>query len=69
MKIKTVINLITKIVGKGKPEFNKRDLRQGENEILYADIKKIKKILNWKPKTSLLMGLKKTIKSFEKNDN
>ena len=40
VKIKAVINLITKIVGKGKPEFNKRDLREGENEILYADIKK-----------------------------
>jgi len=66
VKIKKVINLITKIVGKGKPEFNKRGLREGENEILYADIKKIKKILNWKPKTSLLLGLKKTIKAFKK---
>tara|TARA_B100000029_G_scaffold176343_1_gene173663 strand:- start:1782 stop:2708 length:927 start_codon:yes stop_codon:yes gene_type:complete len=69
VKIKTVINLITKIVGKGTPQFNKRGLREGENEILYANIKKIKKILNWKPKINLQKGLKKTIKAFKKNDN
>ena len=49
--------------------FNSRKLRDDENEVLYADIKKIKKILNWKPKTQLLKGLKKTIKAFQANDN
>jgi len=68
-KIKTIINLINKNIGLGIPEFNKRKLRQGENKTLYADIKKIKKILNWKPKTNLEKGLKKTIKYFKKNVN
>ena len=50
-----------KITGKGKPEFNRRKIRKDENEVLYADIKKIKKMLNWKPRTKLLNGIKSTI--------
>jgi len=67
VKIKRVVNLINKIIRKGKPEFNKRALHAGENEFLYADIKKIKKKLKWRPKVSLLKGLKKTIKAFKEN--
>ena len=37
----------------------------GENEILYADVKKIKKKLNWKAKTNLFKGIKKTINSYK----
>ena len=69
VKIKTVIKLINKIIGKGKPEFNKLKLHKRENKILYADIKKINKKLNWKPKINLLKGLKKTIKAFKIHDN
>ena len=57
--------MVNKIIGKGMPEFNKRKLQDGENEVLYADIKKMKKILKWKPQTLLLQGLKKTIKAYE----
>ena len=64
IKIKKVISLVNKIVGKGKPDFNKRKVHEGENQILYADIKKIKKKLKWKPKTSLNTGLIKTINFF-----
>jgi len=69
IKIKTVINLISKIIGKGDPQFNKRKLREGENDALYANTKKIQEMLNWKPKVKLLKGLKKTIKLFKKNAN
>ena len=68
IKIKTVIDLINESIGLGIPEFNKRKLRQRENKTLYADIRKIKKILNWKPKTKIKIGLKKTIEYF-KNKN
>tara|TARA_B100001123_G_C15276441_1_gene1012349 strand:+ start:91 stop:1020 length:930 start_codon:yes stop_codon:yes gene_type:complete len=68
IKIKNVINLVKKITGKGRPEFNKRKTRKDENEVLYADIRKIKKLLHWKPRTKLLNGIKKTIKSLKKND-
>ncbi len=66
IKIKTVINLVNKIIGKGSPEYNKIQLSERENKELFANIKKIKKELNWKPKVSLLKGLNKTIKAFKK---
>ena len=66
VKIKTVINLINKIIRKGNPVFNKRKPHPSENEVLYADIRKIKKLLNWKTKTTLMQGLKKTINSIKK---
>ena len=31
---------------------------------MFPSIKLVKKILNWKPKTKLEIGLKKTIKSY-----
>ena len=61
--------MVNKIIGKGIPEFNKRKLRYGENEVLYADIRKMKKMLNWKPKTPLLKGLKNTIETFQEKEN
>ena len=65
VKVKTIINLINKIVLLGEPEFNKLKVRDNQNKKLYADIKKIKKILKWKPKTNLEDGLKKTINFFK----
>ena len=66
IKVKTVVNLVNKIIGKGVPEFNKLKLNTHENKELFANIKKIKKELNWKPKVSLLKGLNKTINAFKK---
>ena len=66
IKVKTVVNLVNKITGKGVPEFNKLKLNTHENKELFANIKKIKKELNWKPKVSLLKGLNKTINAFKK---
>ena len=62
-KISSVIKKVVAIVGKGKPIFGKRkDI--SENMALYANIDKIKKILNWHPKISFDEGLRKTINSF-----
>ena len=65
VKIKNIIYLIRKIIGKGTPQFGRRELRHGENEILYANVKKIKKKLKWQPKISLSKGLKKTISYYK----
>ena len=68
VKIKKIINTIRKIVKKGHPEYGQIPLRKDEPINLYPDIKLSSKLLNWKPKVSLLNGLKKTIK-FYKNLN
>ena len=52
------INYIVKLL-KGKKIFIKK--RPGEPDITIADIKKIKKILNWKPKISIENGIKKIL--------
>ena len=41
-------------------------MRQDEIKIFYPEIKKIKKILNWKPKVKFKIGLKKTIQHYSK---
>ena len=41
-------------------------MRDDEVMNLYPNILKVKKYFNWKPKTKLVNGLKKTIKFYEK---
>jgi len=60
-KLKSIILLIKRMSKGGKPEFGKIKLRKDEILKLYPNISKIKKNFNWKPKTKLLSGLKKTI--------
>ena len=66
VSIKDVVNKISYISKSGKPQFGKINYRKGENMMLYADIDKAKKLLNWKPKISLEQGLHKTIKVYKK---
>lgn len=63
--LKKIINIVKKLIGKGKPDFGKIKLRDEENLITYPSIKKAKKFYNWKPKTKLILGLKKTIRYYE----
>ena len=63
--IKKTILQICKIIGYGEPEFGKVKIRKDEIKTLYPNISKVKKLLKWKPKTSLNKGLVKTIKFFK----
>tara|TARA_B100000029_G_scaffold474383_1_gene516626 strand:+ start:5931 stop:6878 length:948 start_codon:yes stop_codon:yes gene_type:complete len=64
IKIRTVINKIRKILGKGKPQFGKVKYRKDENMKLYPNIKKAKKKLKWKPQINFNSGVKTVIDSF-----
>ena len=57
---RTSINTIAKIFG-GKKKFI--PIRPGEPKNSVADIKKIKKDINWKPKISIELGIKKLLKN------
>ena len=61
IEIKDVIKKITSIIGSGSPKYGQIKFRASENINLFADISKAKKILKWKPKTSLDDGLSQTI--------
>ena len=64
-KIKSIIIKICKIVGSGKPNFGKIKFRKDEISSLYPSIFKAKKIINWKPRIDLNLGLKKTINYYK----
>ena len=65
IKIRGLIKKIVHLTGGGKPEFGQIPLRRDETKKNFPDISKAKKILKWKNKINLLMGLKKTIKSYK----
>ena len=68
-KVKNLINKIVKLSKKGKPIFSKLKFRNDEIQRLYPSIKKAKKLMNWSPKVSLDLGLKKTIKFYKNEKN
>ena len=66
IQIKKLILKIKKIIGKGKPKFGILKMRKDETLHLYPSIRKVKKVYNWKPITSLNLGLNRTINHFKK---
>jgi len=67
IKIKKIIQLINKIIKSGEPNFGKIKMRKDEITSMYPNINKAKKLFNWEPKIKILIGLKKTIKFYDKN--
>lgn len=65
-QLKKIITLIRNIIQKGKPIFGKVKLRKDEILKMYANINKIKKYYEWKPKTLIKSGIDKTIRSYNK---
>ncbi|BCB96309.1 CDP-abequose synthase [Dissulfurispira thermophila] len=61
LSIRKVVQKVVTMIGGGKPLWGSHPYREGENMELYADISLAKKLLGWKPQTSLEDGLKKTI--------
>lgn len=66
ISVKKLITLIVKIIKKGKPRFNRIKMRKDEINKMYPDISKVKRLLNWYPKTNLERGLNKTINFYRK---
>ena len=62
--LKRLIDLIKNVIKLGKPDYGKIKLRKEENLVTYPDIKKAKRLLNWSPRTKLINGIIKTIKSY-----
>ena len=64
IKVKYLIHKIIKLCKGGNPIFGRIKLRKDESLCTYPNINKARKELNWKPKTKIEQGLKKTIKYF-----
>ena len=63
--IKKVILFIRNNIRLGNPVFGKIPLRKDEILRLYPDISKVKKILNWDPRTSFQKGIKTLIRHYK----
>lgn len=64
--IRSVVEKVVEIIGKGKPIYGEIKYRNDENMSMFADITKSKKKLNWVPKVNLHEGIMKTIMDFSK---
>jgi nucleoside-diphosphate-sugar epimerase len=69
IQLRKAINIIQKKIKRGKPDFGKVALRSDEPEIIFPDIKRAKKYLNWKPAISFKQGITRTINYFKKNSH
>lgn len=68
IQLRKAINIIQKKIKKGKPDFGKIALRSDEPEVVYPDISRAKKYLNWKPSISFQQGIIKIINYFKKTN-
>ena len=66
--IRSLIEQIRHIIGKGEPQFGSIPYRAGENMVLYACTKKIHEVLGWTPEVTLDEGIKRTIDSMRVAD-
>jgi nucleoside-diphosphate-sugar epimerase len=66
VSIRSVVEAIRALVGKGDPRYGEIGYRPGETMALYADISSAKKLLGWTPTVTLEEGLRRTIDSMRK---
>lgn len=59
--IRTLIEKVCLIIGRGRPQFGEIKYRAGESMALFADTKKIQDRLGWRAEVSLDAGLGRTI--------
>lgn len=64
--IRSVVEMVIRLTGGGKPIWGSIPYRAGENLELYADVGLAKKLLQWEPFVSLDEGLKRTIEYYKK---
>ena len=65
---KSVLKIVCKISGRNFNNFiNYHNERLGKDYLYHLNSNKLKRELNWKPKTSLEVGIKKTLEWIDKN--
>jgi nucleoside-diphosphate-sugar epimerase len=65
VSIRSIIESVQEILGRGKPQYGVIPYRTGENMALYASIQKAEKFLSWAPEIAFETGLKKTIEDID----
>jgi len=65
VSLRQLLKIIEKVVGK-KATVKSRPSSKASVELTYANVSKAKKVLGWKPKTSMQKGVSKFVKWFKK---
>ena len=68
VSIRSVIESVQYLIGKGEPCFDEIPYRPGENMCMYADTTKAKDLLGWEALHNMEDGLNKTIAWYSEND-
>jgi nucleoside-diphosphate-sugar epimerase len=66
VSIRSMIEQVCVLVGKGQPDFGKIPYRKGENMALWANTQLACKLLDWTPQVPLEEGLIRTIAHYKK---
>ncbi len=66
IKLKNIINVIKRKIGRGIPNYGKIKLRSDEIKKLYPSLNNAKNLLGWKPKVNFKHGINATIRYYEK---
>tara|TARA_B110000008_G_C16750053_1_gene476225 strand:- start:344 stop:796 length:453 start_codon:yes stop_codon:yes gene_type:complete len=66
ISVRSIIEHVKNYIGKGSPNFGSIPYRIGENMSLYADITKAKMTIGWEPKTTIAIGIEKTVDHYKK---
>jgi len=61
IRIRSMVERVVKLVGRGHPEFGTIQYRTGENMKLYADVEKARCLLSWLAVVDIEEGLRRTI--------
>jgi nucleoside-diphosphate-sugar epimerase len=68
VSVRSMIELIHSCIGMGEPQFGEVPYRAGENMKLYANTTKAYDLLGWKPDTSLIKGVERTVEWYRARD-
>ena len=61
ISIRSAIEHVRSVIGKGVPSYGQVAYRAGENMSLYPDISRARSLLGWEPQVSFEEGIRKTI--------
>jgi len=68
VRLRDLIRKIRQAAGGGHPVFGARPLRPGEPRALFADVRKARQLLGWRPRLTLQEGIRRTLIGYRNSD-
>lgn len=68
ISIRSAIEHVRSVIGKGVPSYGQVAYRAGENMSLYPDISRARSLLGWEPQVSFEEGIRETISALQEQE-